>query len=398
MDSNSSVAEKRNSPQVSQVAALFSKGLAGVVVDETAVSQVRGEEGQLVYRGIPIQDLAYRSSFEEMTFFLLRGHLPRADELNEITVQMQAAREISIEVRQVIDGAPRSAHSMAVLQSAVAAMSLRQGAIPVSRKEDNLQQAVEIISKLSTCIARISRVRKGLSPVGPRSDLTHVENFLYMVKGQLPDAGDIRVFETACLLHMDHDFNASTFSGRAIASTEAGLCASVSGAIGALSGPLHGGANERVMEMVEKIGSKEHALEWVKNTLANKGKVPGFGHRIYRTTDPRAIVLRDALERIVGKTGQRREYDILAAVEKTMIETLGQQNKDYIRENVDFWSGALYKCLGFSADDFTPVFALARVVGWCSHILEMWQDNRIYRPSAKYVGPVHAEYTRITDR
>ncbi len=376
----------------------FSKGLAGVVADETAVSQVQGEVGQLIYRGIPIQQLAYRSSFEEMSAFLLRGTLPRLDELILISVAFQGSRELPFEVREVIDNAPKASHSMAVLQSAIATLSTHLHPIPIARSDENDMQAVELISKLSTCVARISRVRRGLKPVEPRSDLTHAENFLYMMRGELPDAGDVRVFETALILHMDHDFNASTFAGRTIASTEAGLCSSVAGAIGALSGPLHGGANERVMEMVEKVGSVDAASDWVKSTLAAKGKVPGFGHRVYRTSDPRAEIIRDALERLVGKTGKRREYDILAAVQQNMIHELGVKNKDYIRENVDFWSGALFKNLGFLNDDFTPIFAVARVVGWCSHILEMWRDNRIYRPSARYVGPLNAQYVRMEER
>jgi citrate synthase len=376
----------------------ISKGLAGVVADETAVSQVRGEEGALVYRGIPIEALAYRSSFEEMTFFLLQEQLPRAEELSNTQIALQRARPIPKDVADLIDASAARAHPMAVLQTAVAALSFYLPQAPITNRAKNVETSLEMISRVATIAARISRIRRGLVPVEPRTDLSHAENILYMFFGRVPDSGDVRVFETALILHMDHDFNASTFSARVIGSTEAGICASVSGALGALSGPLHGGANERVMEMVANIGSADAVPDFIQKRLASKGKVPGFGHRVYRTVDPRAVVIRDALERLVGKTGQRHDYDILAAVEKTMVETLGNQNKDYIRENVDFWSGALFKLLGFSHEDFTPIFAIARTVGWCSHLLEMWKDNRIYRPAAQYVGPVQANYLPINER
>lgn len=376
----------------------ISKGLAGVVADETAVSQVRGEAGELVYRGIRIEEIAVRSSFEEMVFFLLHGQLPKYGELQTLESLMQTMRALPTEICELIDEASHQAHPMAVLQACVAALAFHYPAGSISNRDNNVLHALQTISKVATASARISRVRRGLKPVEPRTDLSHAENILYMFFGRLPDSGDVRIFETALILHMDHDFNASTFAARVIGSTEAGVCASVSGALGALSGPLHGGANERVMEMVEKIGSPSAAAEWIKSTLAAKGKVPGFGHRVYRTVDPRAVVIRDALERLVGKTGDRHDYDILAAVEQTMVETLGKQNKDYIRENVDFWSGALFKSLGFGAADFTPIFAMARTVGWCAHLLEMWSDNRIYRPAAKYVGPESARYLRMDER
>ncbi len=382
-----------------KTAPTLSKGLAGVVADETSISQVRGEEGALVYRGIPIDVLAYRSTFEEMAFFLLRSSLPRSQELVDTTRVLQEARALPSDVVDMITkAASTQAHPMAILQTAMAALDFHMPPFSIANRLQNAKTSLQIISKIATAAALISRVSKGLNPVDPRSDLSHAENILYMFNGRIPDAGDVRVFETALILHMDHDFNASTFTARVIGSTEAGICASVAGALGALSGPLHGGANERVMEMVAEIGSVEAVVPWIQKKLAAKGKVPGFGHRVYRTVDPRAVVIRDALERIVGKTGLRREYDILAAIERTMVETLGSQNKDYIRENVDFWSGALFKILGFSAIDFTPIFAMARTVGWCAHLLEMWVDNRIYRPAAHYVGPVSAEYTPLSER
>jgi citrate synthase len=330
--------------------------------------------------------------------FLLKGTLPRQEELATIEIILQNTRELPTDICHIIDESAAFAHPMAVLQTAMAALAFHLPAGSITDTERNLSHSLAVVSKVATAVARISRIRRGLMPIHPRNDLSHAENVLYMFMGRLPDSGDVRVFETALILHMDHDFNASTFSARVIGSTEAGICASVAGALGALSGPLHGGANERVMEMVAQIGHVDGAAEWIRKTLAAKGKVPGFGHRVYRTVDPRAVVIRDALERLVGKTGQRHEYDILAAVEKTMVETLGKQNKDYVRENVDFWSGALFKILGFSAADFTPIFAVARTVGWCAHLLEMWKDNRIYRPSAKYVGPEEAHYVRVDER
>lgn len=376
----------------------FSKGLAGVVADTTAVSQVQGEVGQLIYRGISIEELAAKSSFEECTYFSLYGKLPTRNQLQKFISEMVEHRVLPKYVENIIADAPRFAHPMSVLQAALAAMGYEEHTVNLKNEEANIHNAIRIVSQLATAVARISRDRRGLDPVAPRKDLSHAENFLYMLHGKIPSKEESRMFDVALILHLDHDFNASTFAGRVVGSTEAKLCNAISSAIGALSGPLHGGANEKVLEMVDAIGAPAHAKEWVHHALATKAKVMGFGHRVYRTMDPRAKVLRAMLEKLVATKEDKTTYDTLKIVHDTMIEELSKNSKDYIWPNVDFWSGALYRLMGIESIDFTPIFAVARVAGWASHIIEMWRDNRIYRPAAKYIGPQHQEYIEIDKR
>ena len=376
----------------------YSKGLAGVVAGETAVSQVQGDDGRLIYRGISIEEIAEKSTFEEMVFVLLKGKLPTKSELETITKQLCEARALPKHVEAVIDAAPKSAHPMFVLQAAYAALAYDEPEVNLKNVEGNIQSAVCSIAQTSTIVARVSRNRRGLAPVAAKANLTHAENFLYMLNGVEPKKDEARMFDVALMLHMDHDFNASTFAGRVVGSTEAKLNASLSGATGALSGPLHGGANERVLQMADSIGSPEKARDWVMNQLANKGKVMGFGHRVYRTMDPRAKVLRGMLEQLVTEKGDTKTFQILKNVHDTMIDELGKKEKDYIWPNVDFWSGSLYKLMGMEPIDFTPIFAVARVAGWSAHIIEMWTDNRIYRPAAKYVGVTEAHISPLASR
>lgn len=376
----------------------FSKGLAGVVADTTAVSQVQGEAGRLIYRGISIEELAQKSTYEECVYFSLYGKLPTQKEFDEFKLKMKSHRDLPKHVETVISSAPRTAHPMTILQAAVASMGYEEGPVDLKNESKNTENAIKIVSQLATAVAAISRHRKGLAFVTPKTELSHAENFLYMLNGNLPDKEESRMFDVALILHLDHDFNASTFAGRVVASTEAKLAVSISAAVGALSGPLHGGANEKVLEMADKIGSPEKAKDWVMNALATKAKVMGFGHRVYRTMDPRAKVLRGMLENLIAKKQDKSTYDILRIVHDTMIEELGKKEKDYIWPNVDFWSGAMYRSMGIESIDFTPIFAVARVAGWCAHIVEMWRDNRIYRPAAKYVGPSEASYAEIGSR
>ena len=376
----------------------FSKGLAGVVADETSVSQVQGEEGRLIYRGIPIEEIAEKCTFEEITYFLLKGSLPNKGQLDKITGDLKGTRNLPKHVETVIDCAPKTAHPMMVLQSAMAALAYTENQVNLKDVDGNVATAIRLTSQLATVVARTSRNRRGLAPIQPKPELSHAENFLYMLSGEVPSKEDAHIFDVALILHMDHDFNASTFAARVIASTESNLVSAVSGAVGALSGPLHGGANEKVLAMADSIGSPEKAEAWVHNALANKSKVMGFGHRVYRTMDPRAKVLRAMLETLVAKKNDKKTYETLRIVHDTMIGELSKTSKDYIWPNVDFWSGALYRLLGIESIDFTPIFAVARVVGWSSHIIEMWSDNRIYRPAAKYVGQTSGVVTDISKR
>ncbi|KAB8028560.1 citrate/2-methylcitrate synthase [Fluviispira multicolorata] len=376
----------------------FSKGLAGVVADATSVSQVQGEDGRLIYRGISIEELAEKSTYEECVYFSLYGKMPTKNQLTKFNTELRHNRVLPKAVEAVIAAAPRSAHPMAVLQAAVAAMGFDEQPVNLKNEEANIHNAIKIISQLATAVAHISRDRRGLAAVSPNTEMSHAENFLYMLHDKVPNKEEARIFDVALILHLDHDFNASTFSARVVASTEAKLSLSISAAIGALSGPLHGGANEKVLEMADGIGAPEYAKEWVLNAIATKAKVMGFGHRVYRTMDPRAKVLRGMLEKLVATKSDKSTYETLRIVHDTMIEELGKTSKDYIWPNVDFWSGSLYRLMDIDSIDFTPIFAVSRVAGWSSHIIEMWRDNRIYRPSAKYVGPTDAKYTEIKNR
>jgi citrate synthase len=376
----------------------FSKGLAGVIVDATSVSQVQGEMGRLIYRGISIEELAEKSTYEECVYFSLYGKMPTQNELSKFITEMKSQRVLSKTVEAMISAAPRSAHPMAILQAAVAAMGFDEPQVILKNEQANIRSAVRIISQMATLVAWISRDRRGLASVSPNLELSHAENFLYMLNGSVPHKEEARMFDVALILHLDHDFNASTFAARVVASTEAKLALSLSAAIGALSGSLHGGANEKVLEMADGIGSPENAKAWVTNALATKAKVMGFGHRVYRTMDPRANVLHGMLVKLVATKKEKATYEILRIVHDTMIEELGKTSKDYIWPNVDFWSGALYRLMGIESIDFTPIFAISRVAGWSSHIIEMWRDNRIYRPAAKYVGPTEEHYSKIENR
>lgn len=376
----------------------FSKGLAGVVADATSVSQVQGEVGKLIYRGISIETLAEKSTYEECAYFSLYGKMPNQNELNKFIMEMKANRVLPKTVEAVITAAPRSAHPMAILQAVIATIGFDEQPVNLKNEEMNIHSAIKIISQLATAVARISRERRGLPPIAPNPELSHAENFLYMMSGVIPNKEESRIFDVALILHLDHDFNASTFAARVVASTEAKLSLSISAAIGALSGPLHGGANEKVLEMADAIGSPQNAKAWVANALATKAKVMGFGHRVYRTMDPRAKVLRGMLEKLVATKKEKDTYETLRIVHDSMIEELSKTSKDYIWPNVDFWSGALYRLMGIESIDFTPIFAVSRVAGWSAHIIEMWRDNRIYRPAAKYVGPTDESYPEIKSR
>lgn len=376
----------------------FSKGLAGVVADATSVSQVQGQEGRLIYRGISIEDVAEKSTFEEMTYFLLRGKLPSKSDLEATIKTLKEHRKLPAYVESIIDSAPKTAHPMTVLQTAISALAYEEGPVNLKDVDGNVQNALRVTAQLATAAARISRRRRGLEPVAPKTELSHAENFLYMLHGKEASKEEARIFDIALILHMDHDFNASTFTARVIGSTEARLLSSLSGAIGALSGPLHGGANEKVLEMADSIGSADKAKAWVDNALATKAKVMGFGHRVYRTMDPRAKILKKMLDELVAKKTDKNTYNTLTVVHDAMIAELSKKEKDYIWPNVDFWSGSLYRLMDIPTIDFTPIFAVARVVGWSSHIIEMWQDNRIYRPAAKYVGPQEASYVDMSKR
>lgn len=375
----------------------FSKGLAGVIADATTLCLINGEQGKLYYRGYSIYDIASnQATFGEVAHLLLKGALPTQSELEAFSAQLQARRSCPEALIKLVTALPADAHPMAALQTAVAALATYSD-VQGDDREANVSRAIDLVAKLPTLVAAYARSSEGKSPVAPRDDLNHAANFLYMVNGEAPSEQAARTFEVALILHMEHSFNASTFTGRVVASTLCTMYSAVSAAVGALSGPLHGGANERVLNMVAEIGTPDKAEAFVENILANKGRVMGMGHRVYKAKDPRSVILEEMLADLVQKSGKSNDFEILKKVENVMRAAMEKKGKD-VWPNVDFFSGALYALLGIAPKHFTPIFAIARVVGWTAHILELWEDNRIYRPRAHYEGEIDRTWTPVGDR
>ena len=340
--------------------------LSGIVVAESAISSIDPDEGILMYRGYDIGDLAERSTYEETALLLLEGDAPTPEALDAFRGQLAQQRELTAETAEAIDRQAATAPPMEVLRTAVSTLS---SATPT-----------QLIAQLPTMVARYHRRREGLEPVAPDPSLTYSENFLAMLHGERPNERDARAFDVAMILHAEHEMNASTFTARVVAGTGADLTAAVVAAIGALSGPLHGGANEAAMALFERIGSADRASDEVRAALERKEKLFGFGHPLYRAYDPRAVILKKLSRELSEDAGEPNWYAITEATERTVVEEKG------LYPNVDLYSGSVYRYLGVPTDLFTPLFAASRVVGWSAHVLEQQADNKIIRPSAEYVG------------
>lgn len=373
----------------------FVPGLAGVIAAQSRVGFVDGENGILEYRGIRIENLAEHSTFEETTYLLLYGHLPTRDELRQFSDALKSHREVRPELLGMIAAFPKDGHPMAALQTMVAALGLhypRTGATDAREREIS---AHRIIAQIATMLAAIARRARGQEPVAPRDDLDHAANFLWMLNGEEPAAIAARTLDVALILHAEHTQNASTFTCRVIGSTEADPYAAVSGALGSLGGPLHGGANERVLDMLEEIGDASEARAWFDDAVANKKKIMGLGHRVYHVKDPRAFALQKLAKRVFEELGSTKLYAIAEEIEKAAAEVLGPKG---IYPNVDFFSGTVYLKMGIARELFTPIFGIARVAGYLGHYLEQMQDNRIFRPRQEYLGPHDAPYVPIDER
>jgi citrate synthase len=368
-------------------------GLEGVVVAETRLSRVDGEAGTLTYAGYSIEELAEHATFEEVCHLLWHGSLPDRTELADLEHQLSGAYALPDPVASLIREAPATAHPMAVLRSAVSLLGMHDPEAEDMSREANLRKAIRLTASLPTITATTGRSRAGQEPVEPRPDLSLAGNLLYMLTGQEPDARQTRTMDVALTLHADHGFNASTFAARVTIATLADLYSAVTSAIGTLKGPLHGGANERVMWMLEEIGTAENAESWVRDALARKEKVMGFGHRVYRAIDPRAPILR----RLGDGLGSSRWFDVSDRVREVMREEMDRHGKK-VYANVDFYSASVYERLGVPTELFTNIFACARVAGWTAHILEQLEDNRLIRPKAKYIGPENLSVTPLEQR
>ena len=367
-------------------------GLRGVVVGASTVSDVVGDKGELIYQGYNIHDLAKRSTFEEVAFLLWNKRLPTTTELNELNQQLSTSYTLPAEVIELLRRSPRDSDPIDQLRTAVSALEFYDPTARDLSIENSRKISIKLTAQLATIVAASDRLRNGKEPVAPLPDANIATNFLYMLKGERPSEHDAKLFDACLILHADHELNASTFTARVVAGTLGSIYASVVAAIGALSGPLHGGANTAVMKTLLEIGDPENVESYVKQALASKKKMMGFGHAVYKTEDPRATHLRQFSREMGEQAGQSKWYDISRKVEEVMLREKG------LYPNVDFFSASTYYMMGIPLDLYTPIFAVSRITGWTAHILEQYIDNKLIRPRAEYVGPRNVPYVLIDQR
>ena len=370
------------------------KGLEGIVAANSGICWIDGEAGVLSYRGIDIHDLAENSTFEETTFLLWNGYLPNELALREFATHLAISRRLDQRIIGMIANFPREASPMEVLRTAVSALSLYDADEKDNSHDANVRKSFNLTAQVSMIVAIYDRLRKGLDLVPPDRSLSHAANFLWMLTGEKPSETAVKTMDMALVLHADHELNASTFAARVIAATLSDVHSAITGAIGALKGPLHGGANEGVMRlllMIDKAGVDP--VEYVKNMLAAKQKISGFGHRVYKTEDPRATHLREMSKQLGYDAGDPKWYEMSRAIELYI-------NADKkLNANVDFYSASTYATLGIDIDLYTPIFAISRIAGWTAHVIEQLDDNRLIRPRAEYVGPAYpAPYIPVEQR
>jgi 2-methylcitrate synthase len=357
------------------------KGLAGVVVDYTAVSKVNPDTNSLLYRGYPVQELAANCSFEEVAYLLWHGELPDEHQLAEFETLERSQRSLDDNVKRVIDDLPLTAHPMDVVRTAVSVIGANDPSADDASAESNLAKSISLLAKLPAIVSYDQRRRRSQELVEPRDDLGYSANFLHMTFGDVPDLVVVNAFDVSMILYAEHSFNASTFTARVITSTLADLYSAVVGAIGALKGPLHGGANEAVMHVFDEIGTADKAQGWLETALAEKGKIMGFGHRVYKNGDSRVPTMKAALDTLVA------EYHAqpLAELYDTLEAAMGEAKN--IKPNLDYPSGPAYSLIGYDTEMFTPLFVASRITGWTAHIMEQRAANALIRPLSLYNGP-----------
>jgi citrate synthase len=372
--------------------AVAQKGLEGIVAANSGICWIDGEAGVLAYRGIDIHELAENSTFEETTYLLWNGHLPTQVALREFQAHLAQARTLDPRVIDLLRSCPASATPMEVLRTAVSALSFYDADEKDNSHDANVRKAYNLTAQIAMIVAIYDRLRKGLEVIPPDRSLNHAANFLWMLNGVKPSETATRTLDTALILHADHELNASTFAARVIAATLSDIHSAITGAIGALKGPLHGGANEAVMRLlyaIDKAGS--NPVEYVKDMLAAKQKISGFGHRVYKTEDPRATHLRRMSEQLCKDAGQPKWFEMSRAIE------LYINKEKRLNANVDFYSASTYTTLGIDIDLFTPIFAVSRIAGWSAHVIEQLDDNRLIRPRAEYIGPEYPTHWVAVD-
>ncbi len=370
-------------------------GLAGVVTDDTAVSKVMPETNSLTYRGYAVQDLATQCRFEETAYLIWNGELPTAAQLEEFNAREKSLRGLSDDLINVMRKFPKGAHPMATLRTAVSFLGLEDSDAAERPTEDIYERSLSLYAKIPQIVAADFRLRNGKEPIAPDPDLGFSENFFHMCFGEVPAPEVVKCFDISMTLYAEHSFNASTFTARVIASSLSGVYSAVTGAIGSLKGPLHGGANEAVMHMLKEVGAAENAKAWMLDALATKKKIMGFGHRVYRSGDSRVPTMTDAYKNmvdIIGTDEAKMYWEMSRSLDETMVSEKG------IYPNLDFPAGPAYYLMGFEIPMFTPIFVISRITGWTAHIMEQLGDNKLIRPLSNYTGPAQRDVPPIDKR
>lgn len=368
-------------------------GLRGVVAATSKIGDVNGEKGILIYQGYDIHDLAANSTFEEVVYLLWNERLPNQAELDELTAEFQANYAIPSEIVAMMKSFPKDAEPMDVLRTTVSALAFfdHESAHKTDR-ESAVKASIKLTAQFPALVAAWERIRQGKEIVSPLADQSIAYNFMYQLKGETPDAEEVRMMDVCLILHADHELNASTFATRVASGTLADVYGAVVAGIATLAGPLHGGANTAVMKMLLEIGEVENVDSWLENALANKRKIMGIGHAVYKVEDPRATNLRRFSKRMAEKTGITKWYEMSERIENAMLEKKG------MNPNVDFYSASAYYLMGIPTDQYTPIFAVSRISGWTGHILEQYANNKLIRPRAEYIGARDLKYVPISER
>lgn len=368
------------------------KGLEGVVMDTSSVSKVNADTNSLIYRGYPVQDLAENCSFEEVAYLMYTGELPNKAQLEEFSKKEKSLREISKDNLNVIKTLPKKCHPMDSIRTGVSFLGCEDDRIWDATPATNLDKAIRLLAKIPTMIAADYRFKKGMDFIPPNPALSIAENFFHMCFGKVPDQRIVKCFDVSLILYAEHSFNASTFTSRVVTSTQSDIYSATVAGIGALKGPLHGGANEMVMHMMIEIADAAKAEQWMIDALAQKKKVMGFGHRVYKSGDSRVPTMKKYAQVMADVTGEQKWMKMYSSLEKVMVE------KKKIYPNLDFPAGPAYYMMGFEIDFFTPIFVMARTTGWSAHIMEQTANNRIIRPLSEYIGAAQRKVTPVSER
>ena len=383
-----------------------STGLRGIHVADTKISYIDGINGKLIYRGYEIGDLAENASYEEVAYLLLYGYLPNIDQMHDFSEKLVASRRLPVQIMSSLQQMPKTSSTMDILQAVISLLAGFDKNLDDAR-DFNFTRSINIIAKIPTVIAAWARISRNLSPVEPDDTLSHASNFLYMLNGVKSKVEISKIFDTCLVLHAEHSFNASTFTARVVASTRAHMYASVSAAVGALSGELHGGANAQVMKDLIEISEPSKVREWVKVQLDQNKRIMGMGHAVYKTTDPRAVILKNLAKKLAQVTGQSKWYEITELMEEATKKEFKLRKGRDIYPNVDLFSPSIYYVIGINQELFTPIFAMARIAGWAANIIEeKFPDSpakpMLYRPLADYIGnycgPIGCKYVPISQR